>query len=147
VARGLNSGGGTFRKKLVVDDELDITPMIDATFLLLIFFMVTSTMQGKTLALPEAKHGLGVSTKDAVVVSVFNDDGEPAVYLADGTRDNGPVELVEVGTYVKESGRKVMIIKADENVPSGFVEDVARVANDEVEDLEFFVGITDKQRR
>ena len=28
------------------DTEIDITPMIDVTFQLLIFFMVTSTMQG-----------------------------------------------------------------------------------------------------
>ena len=41
--------------------ELDITPMIDVTFLLLIFFMVTSTMQGKPdLDVPPVKHGVGV---------------------------------------------------------------------------------------
>jgi hypothetical protein len=35
------------RKKAgIADADLDITPMIDVTFLLLIFFMVTSTLQG-----------------------------------------------------------------------------------------------------
>ena len=33
------------RRKSNTEMELDITPMIDVTFLLLIFFMVASTMQ------------------------------------------------------------------------------------------------------
>ncbi|MEZ6068519.1 MAG: biopolymer transporter ExbD [Planctomycetaceae bacterium] len=32
-------------KRAAEEDDLDITPMIDVTFLLLIFFMVTSTME------------------------------------------------------------------------------------------------------
>ena len=40
-----------------------------------------------------------------------------------------------------------MIIKADQDVPSGFIEEVARAAADVVEDLEFYVGITDKHKR
>jgi hypothetical protein len=38
--------GETTRQRKKVDDEIDITPMIDCVFLLLIFFMVTSTMKG-----------------------------------------------------------------------------------------------------
>ena len=38
--------GGLGRAKKKDEADLDITPMIDVTFLLLIFFMVTSTMQG-----------------------------------------------------------------------------------------------------
>mgnify|MGYP003325625382 CR=1 FL=1 len=41
------------RKKLE-DAEMDITPMIDVTFLLLIFFMVTSTMQACLLYTSDA---------------------------------------------------------------------------------------------
>lgn len=42
-----------FRRKANSDDELDMTPMVDMTFLLLIFFMVTATFsQQKTLQLP-----------------------------------------------------------------------------------------------
>ena len=42
-----------FGKKGVVEDELDMTPMVDVTFLLLIFFMVTAsfTLQ-KSIAQP-----------------------------------------------------------------------------------------------
>ena len=48
------------------DAELDITPMIDVTFLLLIFFMVTSTMQpDEVLDIPTSVHGLGVEANSA----------------------------------------------------------------------------------
>ncbi|REJ93041.1 MAG: biopolymer transporter ExbD [Planctomycetota bacterium] len=144
----LYSGTTGFKKKTEVEEDIDITPMIDCVFLLLIFFMVTSTMQGaKALTLPSAKHGLGVNSKEAATVTVFADEGGPAVYLSDGDRKNGPVEMDEVAAYVKDSGKKVMIIKADQGVPSGYIEEVARAAADVVEDLEFFVGITDKHRR
>ena len=146
--QSLYSGTTGFKKKSTVEEDIDITPMIDCVFLLLIFFMVTSTMQGaKALTLPAAKNGLGVNSKDATTVTVFSDDGEPSVYLSDAERNNGPVGLDEVGTYVKDSGNLVMIIKADQDVPSGFIEEVARSAADVVEDLEFYVGITDKHKR
>jgi len=46
----------TFEKKDIPEDELDMTPMVDVTFLLLIFFMVTAsfTLQ-KSLEQPHAK--------------------------------------------------------------------------------------------
>ena len=45
-----------FEKKEIPEDELDMTPMVDVTFLLLIFFMVTAsfTLQ-KSLEQPHAK--------------------------------------------------------------------------------------------
>ncbi len=33
----------TFERKVAVDDEIDMTPMIDCVFLLLIFFLVTAS--------------------------------------------------------------------------------------------------------
>ena len=41
----------------VDEEDLDITPMIDMTFLLLIFFMVTSTMKpDEVLDIPRSVH-------------------------------------------------------------------------------------------
>ena len=43
------------------DVEMDITPMIDITFLLLIFFLVCSTAdQETTIEMAKARHGKGV---------------------------------------------------------------------------------------
>ena len=46
----------TFKKEKIPEDELDMTPMVDVTFLLLIFFMVTAsfTLQ-KSLEQPHSK--------------------------------------------------------------------------------------------
>jgi len=42
-----------FEKKAVGDDEIDMTPMIDCVFLLLIFFLVTASFQlQKALQIP-----------------------------------------------------------------------------------------------
>jgi biopolymer transport protein ExbD len=135
------------RSRFPRDDELDITPMIDMTFLLLIFFMVTSTMdQNNVLQMPPARHGVGVPTKEATVMTILMTNGSPEVYLSDGRRENGPASLAEVTAYILaglQSDRRKVILKADQDVPSGFVEEVARAAN-EVEGIEqFFVGVQD----
>ena len=52
---------------------MDITPMIDVTFLLLIFFMVTSTMETPdALKIPEARNGVGVNTQEATTITIFH---------------------------------------------------------------------------
>lgn len=131
----------------------DITPMIDMTFLLLIFFMVTSTMQVEAkLQMPPAGHGQGVPLDEAVVMSVLKTGDEPQI--VQGAEPDGPtMPLADVGAYVaselSSGGKHTIIIKADRDIPSGFVEEVARAANEAApEDLElqFFVGVQDKQR-
>lgn len=65
-----NSGAFKPRKR-PQDDELDITPMIDITFLLLSFFVVASKMQEQApLPLPYAKHGEAIAAKDAVMINI-----------------------------------------------------------------------------
>jgi biopolymer transport protein ExbD len=91
-----------------------------------------------------------VSADEAVVLSIFDDDGTPGVYLADGKRENGPVSMEEVTGFVQEglqSQKKYVIIKSDKNVTSGFMEDVARAAADTEggDDLQFFVAVQDKR--
>ena len=49
------------------DSEMDITPMIDITFLLLIFFLVASKMdESADVDLPPAHHGKAVVNQQAV---------------------------------------------------------------------------------
>ena len=53
------------------DDEMDITPMIDITFLLLIFFIVCSTMDPTKIGtIPEADNGLAISAKNSAVIFI-----------------------------------------------------------------------------
>ena len=135
------------------DDDLDITPMIDVTFLLLIFFMVTSNMKkAATVEIPPAIHGQGIPTSKATMLTVFHTDGDPEVYLSDGTKENGPVSMDEVAAHVAKSvaeGKLMVIIKADSKIPSGFVEEVARAANNQEtsEELKFYVGVLNKETK
>ena len=51
------------------EGDLDITPMIDITFLLLIFFLVSSKMdQDAAVDLPPAKNGMNVVNNQSVMI-------------------------------------------------------------------------------
>lgn len=142
-------GFGKSKRVATDDEDLDITPMIDVTFLLLIFFMVTSNMKkAATVNIPPAKHGQGIQTSKSSTITIFNTDGEPEIYLSDGTKENGPVTPEEVTSFVQQgvgAGKLNVIIKADTDLPSGFVEEVARAANEVEAELKFYVGVMDKQ--
>jgi biopolymer transport protein ExbD len=120
------------------EDDIDITPMIDCVFLLLIFFLVTSTPdQQSSVELPSALHGKAVSQLESVVftIAVGSADSAP-VYAADGklpdkalsedpaTRSEQVREAVELG--VRENKTDV-IVKADRGVA---FRHVARVVAD-----------------
>lgn len=66
------------------DTDLDMTPMIDITFLLLAFFVVVSKMQeAAPLALPYARHGAAVAAKDAIIINIdqTSPDDDAMFYL------------------------------------------------------------------
>lgn len=125
------------RKAPVEDTEMDITPMIDCTFLLLIFFTVTSTPDAQTaLNLAPAKHGVGISIQDSFIISVSDaGEGRPAeIYLADGkvgkALEGTPAEQeAQIKQAVEESlasGKTGILIKAEKGV---LHRDVSRVAS------------------
>lgn len=146
---GWSAGGRRMRE----ETELDITPMIDVTFLLLIFFMVTSTMKGNPDAdLPVAKHGKGVDTSavTTILIRANPDGGEPQLELENLAVNlpRQPVTLQDITNLVQTavtSDVPDVIIKADRTVPHGDVQKVARAVN-AVEGVQFFVGVQDKNR-
>ncbi|MBX3439944.1 MAG: biopolymer transporter ExbD [Planctomycetaceae bacterium] len=151
AGRALFSDATSKQRRIQSDVDLDITPMIDVTFLLLIFFIMTSTMtQESTLQVPPARHGKGVSTDTATVITVALRGDEPRIYLGDGVTGS-PAALSEIPAYVQQQlsdsrkPRKTVIIKADRELPAGYIEEVARAAN-QVEGVSaFFIGVQDKQ--
>lgn len=147
--RGLFSDTGSFGGgRKMVDGEMDITPMIDVTFLLLIFFMVASTMQGTPdVDVPPAEHSIGVDSAGATVVTILapKSSAEPAqIILGDG---EGPeADSGDVKNYVEDSvrdGRKRIVLKAEGDVPHGIVDDVAQTIKS-VDGAELFMGVGDK---
>jgi len=134
-----------------VDPEMDITPMIDITFLLLIFFLVCSTPdQQAAIELPKAKHGKGIGERDSVIITLSNEGIDSApVYLADGKIESERLteDLEQQEAAIREAVRKGRIeenkenvlIKADRNVAH---REVARVikAVSQVEGAKIFLA-------
>lgn len=115
-----------------MDDEMDITPMIDMTFLLLIFFILTSKMTGeKSYDIPPAKNGSSVATKNCVSILVTRGSGDtPVVAKGDGAlfSDDPEQQAAEIAEYLQlelESGRKTeVLVRAEGNVTSGQMQKV-----------------------
>ncbi len=143
------SNGWGSRSRTVEEAELDITPMIDVTFLLLIFFMVTSTMEAsRDLNVPAAKHGVGIDTTRGATVIIVKTPASaaspPVIELDDGREGT----LDDVRELVHESlarDRTHFVIKAEGQVSHGFVQEVTRVVNS-IEGTTFSIGVRDKRQ-
>jgi biopolymer transport protein ExbD len=143
---------GHRRRKLDIGD-LDITPMIDVTFLLLIFFMVTSTMKEPATAdVPPARHGVGTDSGEAVVLTVTraDDADEAEVILPDDTRQtladlrrSGALAKLVQAAVEGEPPRTDVVINADRDLPHAVVREVSQMVG-EVEGIRLFLGVQDQ---
>ncbi|MEL7496166.1 MAG: biopolymer transporter ExbD [Planctomycetota bacterium] len=147
------------------DGELDITPMIDVTFLLLAFFVVVSKMDPQAaVPLPMASYGESISEKNAVtlilVVDPSNSD-RPMIYkgtsmsedslVGDGdeeAQEQDIAEWVENELFANPT-KDAVIIKAAGNCKTKMVELVKRgVSKSELarsEGRRLFIGIEEEQ--
>ena len=125
------------KPRAVTDAEMDMTPMIDVTFLMLIFFLVASMPDTQAvIELPPADHGIGVSQRDSTIITIGDSGQENApVFLADGKYPDALIpgtleaqreKIVEhVQKWFTSPKRKSdVLIKADRSVKH---RDVARV--------------------
>lgn len=123
------------------DSELDLTPMIDMTFLLLIFFLVSSRLTAEeTVDLPKARHGHVVLSKESVIVLMRRGSGQQAEVLrSDGTAFSDDLEQqnAEVAQYVAQSldaGKKHVIIRAAGAVRHGEVGRISKAISESLEE-------------
>lgn len=136
--------------------EMDITPMIDCTFLLLIFFIVTSNMEQKsTIELPLVQHGAIAVEKNSVILSMERAaDGSPVSYLSDGVKAEKQVagSLAEqeesIVGYVRDGlgqqDKKDVIIKANRELKLRDVHRVMSAASQaEIEHL--YLGVQEQK--
>ncbi|MDA0832623.1 MAG: biopolymer transporter ExbD [Planctomycetota bacterium] len=125
--------------------DIDITPMIDCVFQLLIFFMVTSTMQSTPdLDVPTANYGTGVETESALILTILAGD-PPRIIQGDG--EGIEVTIDGVSKLVSDNMQKQqnhVIIKAERQVAHGFVQSVARAVI-EVEGAQFYIGVNEEK--
>lgn len=139
-----DDGPVVFEKKNLADGEMDITPMIDIVFLLLIFFVVASKMTAEQAPkVPPAKNGIGIEISNSVLVTVKPGAVEvPAVEVGDGdnTRrlSNDPdQQSAEVTEYVSTEigrGKQDVLLRADGGVPFGQIDRIQKAISEALED-------------
>jgi biopolymer transport protein ExbD len=95
------------------DSESDITPMIDMTFLLLIFFVVTSTMDPAQIGkIPKAINGLNIPAEESAVLFLKVGAADKAVISTLEGQEFSPdeetqtSEIVEYITDQLDQGKK-----------------------------------------
>ena len=125
-------------RKSQENPALDMTPMIDVVFELIIFFVVTLTEAQKkdeTIELEDGKHGIVLTPEELppthMQIDIASRD-KKGKYLPHGRITMGDREITpdEIGRRVKEKMRKIgefpVLIRADFNCRP---EAVARVMN------------------
>src|SRR2546426_5904322 len=76
-AKGKKKGGGAHRPKRRLNVRIDMTPMVDVAFLLLIFFMVTTvfrTPQALEINLPPKNVQIPISENNILTLRVLAGD-------------------------------------------------------------------------
>ncbi|MEM7194901.1 MAG: biopolymer transporter ExbD [Pseudomonadota bacterium] len=108
------------------DTDINLTPLIDVVFLLLIFFMVTTTFSKEAqikLQLPEATSSEKVDPSEKFLMIQIDDLGQYAVKGAD---DESPRELINTShdtlrKTIQRAARNmvdpVVLIRADRKTP------------------------------
>ena len=133
------------RKKPKFDNEIEIAPLIDIVFLLLIFFLVTSTMERQSsIDLPMTEYGVAVSERNATTISIEGKGTDVRVYLGDNVggiplpdltqpQEDAIARAVEAG-YLE--GKTSLVIKADREVHTGEISRIIRAATNAVGELD-----------
>ena len=134
------------------DFDMDITPMIDITFLLLIFFLVCSSPDQKSaIELPQARYGMGVGERNSVIITVSDEGVDSApIYLADGKIGEPlPGDEEEQSRAIRDAVEKAkrddipkenVLIKGDRNVATREISRVIKAAS-KVEGMKIFLAV------
>jgi biopolymer transport protein ExbD len=106
-----------FRTRETRTPTVELTPLIDVVFLLLIFFMISTTFVSRTglqIQLPEVEHSQTNPDRKRVEVMVTEDGG----YLVDGEAVPADSDLESVlRARAEEAGEQMplLVIRADRN--------------------------------
>ncbi|MEZ5358566.1 MAG: biopolymer transporter ExbD [Candidatus Zixiibacteriota bacterium] len=131
------------KKKRRVSILIDMTPMVDIAFLLLIFYMTTTQFkppEKKKVDLPESHSQVSLPDRDIINVTVTKEDEIFVDYIVketvtiDGREISKPVRVYDeataknVGDYINgarvRNPRAFLVIKADKNSSFGTMEEI-----------------------
>jgi biopolymer transport protein ExbD len=132
--------GGQDKKKARV--TLDLTPLIDVVFQLVIFFMLTSTFvtnRAIPIEMPQAEGGADIMGED-MSISITVEDGGPGgegqVYLNDAPIEGWDQLTNTLVDYHAARPEGAVTIRTDRRVPSGrMVEVLGYVTNAGIESI------------
>lgn len=99
--------------------ELDITPLIDVVFLLLIFFMVSTTFEHESevnITLPEASKEIAQAKPDAINIAI---DNQSRIYINEKELLNSQISTIKEAIYdiSVDLPDAPIIISADQEAP------------------------------
>jgi len=99
--------------------ELDITPLIDVVFLLLIFFMVSTTFDHESevnITLPKASKEIAQAKPDAINIAI---DNQSRIYINEKELLNSQISTIKGAIYDISVNLPdaPIIISADEEAP------------------------------
>ena len=108
-----------FRPKSPEELELNITPLIDVVFLLLIFFMVSTTFEHESevnITLPKASKEIAQAKPDAINVAI---DAQSRIFINDKELLNSRISTIKEALYdiAADLEDAPIIISADEETP------------------------------
>jgi len=111
--------------------KIDMTPMVDVAFLLLIFFMSTSQFdppQKAPIVLPNSHSNLKVPESDVLVLAI---DKNSALYWQIGKNPQQDTDMASLEQLVLDQRRRNprlrVAIKADKDSDYGVMEDVMAI--------------------
>lgn len=115
-----------FREKRITKSIINLTPMVDMLFLILLFFLVTSSFIEQPnikLELPSTKYASSSKIEERTLT--ISQDGK--LYY-----QNKPVERKDLVSLLKDAfsrqDDKTLVLRADKNVSYGVVVDVMDAA-------------------
>ena len=121
-----------FKRRIKVTPTFNMASMTDIIFLLLIFFMITSTMVSPNaikVLLPQGSKQTMAKSVSRVII-----DKELNIYAANGNEEERPVTLEELptvlGEAVNDSTELFVSLYADEAVPYKNIVEILSIANE-----------------
>jgi biopolymer transport protein ExbD len=147
------------RSKTYDESEMDITPMIDITFLLLIFFIVASKMDSAAdVSLPPARYGMPVVEKSSVIITLgAGENGKAIVYAGDGVASDRMVpgddveeQEAQIAAYVEEqiaedTTKTNVLIKAEKGIKHREVNRITKAATRSENVQQLYVAVMEVQ--
>lgn len=109
------------RKSVLKRASIDLTPVIDAVFLLLIFFMVTTVfidVRGLTVDLPSPGDQSEEQQKKKDINVIISADGN---YVVSGTGVSSESLAGAIKGAMDENNNRAVIIQADPETPQKYI--------------------------